>query len=71
MLDPWNFIGDGELGTILFLGDHRRTMLSVCLDHHGIAASDLGVEMEVLLVGFVVASFPDPSLVGIEGSLKI
>ena len=34
--------------------------LSVCLDCHGIAVSDLGVEMVILLVGFVVASFPGP-----------
>ena len=35
-------------------------MLSVCLDHHGIAVLDLGVEMAGLLVGFPVASLPDP-----------
>ena len=38
-------------------------MLSVCPDHHGMAVSDLGVEMAALWVGFVFASFLDPFFV--------
>ena len=38
-------------------------MLSVCLGHYGLAASDLGIGKAILQIDLVVACFLDPILV--------